>query len=753
MSLLRMSLAGALLICVIVLLRALALHRLPKTAFLLLWAIALARLLLPYALPSALSVYSLWARLAPAAEGAPAPAALQGFTAVAGTAAAAVPPPAAAPRAGLSIDPWRCAYFAGAAVCALFFAAAYCKCRREFRASLPLENECIDRWRAAHAPRRLSVRQSDRIAAPLTYGVFRPVILLPTDMDWTDEEALAYVLAHELTHIRRFDAVSKLLLTAAVCVHWFNPLAWVMYVLANRDLEISCDEAVIRRAGGKGAAYARALIRMEERKRGFAPLSSSFSRNAIEERIIAIMKLKKTSALAVLAAALLVAGTGVAFATTAAPRAKEPLDQPATSVTTADKLDMLSFTDPVTGETYYSVDGGKSYMTQAEKEALYPDVAVEWWTYEGYKAWLENEKIALQGMLGERGWTGGRGDFVWTQEIIDETIAMYEQTLADIAAGYKVSKTVNGSADTMLFMGTEEIWTANELPPIEEYAPFGLSLNQAENALYYQGEKVRWFEDSADLGDGGQASRCNYYREDGTVSLRTVRQPVANPDGSTDPFGPILRLEKLTASEAEARIKVYLTVDGVTSAVYAIPKEHTDGTEAALKTYAPFGLEYRMNPVTGDLRMSYQGKPVHCVSDSAAGLWIANNLHGSELPDGAIALEAVYETGRLTGLRETPDPCRGILQEATADGGDAEEGTPLPGMFDAYAPYGLRYEETVTADGTERSLYLDGHYVNHFSDLRPGGGVFSFGSTVQRADGIKVRTVYENGVLTGLEKA
>ena len=60
--------------------------------------------------------------------------------------------------------------------------------------------------------------------------MLRPVILLPKKTDWTDEEALRYVLEHEFVHIRRFDSVGKLLLIAAACVHWFNPLVWAMYV-------------------------------------------------------------------------------------------------------------------------------------------------------------------------------------------------------------------------------------------------------------------------------------------------------------------------------------------------------------------------------------------------------------------------------------------------------------------------------------------------------------------------------------------
>ena len=116
--------------------------------------------------------------------------------------------------------------------------------------------------------------------------------------------------------------MTKLVLTAALCIHWFNPLVWFMYLLANRDMELSCDEAVVRRFGEENkSAYARMLIRMEKTKSGLTPLCNSFSKSAIEERVTAIMKLRKTSFTALCAAAALVVGVTLVFATSAAEKA------------------------------------------------------------------------------------------------------------------------------------------------------------------------------------------------------------------------------------------------------------------------------------------------------------------------------------------------------------------------------------------------------------------------------------------------
>ena len=540
MKLLQMSLAGGVMILVITVIRALAIERLPKKTFLALWAAALARLLAPVSLSSALSIYSLLARRVPAAAEWTAVPALPDLPVAAETAAAAAAQQtASAPAAQAPV--WTIVWAVGVAVCAVVFAAAYGRCCREFRASFPVESEVTRRWLQSHPLRRtIAIRRSGRISSPLTFGVLRPVILMPKKTDWTDETALRYVLEHEFVHIQRFDVLSKLLLIAAICVHWFNPLVWVMYVLANRDLELSCDETVLRRFGGDvRAAYARVLIRMEAARGGFAPLCNHFGKNAIEERITAIMKTKRITIVSLGLAALLVAGTVTVFATSAqggtsgtpvkassafaeenaafagsggtAVESGVPL-QPdtdytaagisskgrlwyyaeeaaggcylhvrrdsagaisgvdvltkdqfreladrrmnAASDTTYEESTLMSYVDPADGRTYYSFDGGKTFepLTDAEFEARFPTPDVVWWTYDEYKAWLDNEKVELQSLLGQTG-----GDYTWTQQKIDETIALYESILKDIQNGVLYSKTVDGSDDVMLSMNPADI--------------------------------------------------------------------------------------------------------------------------------------------------------------------------------------------------------------------------------------------------------------------------------------------------------
>ena len=315
MSLFQMSVAGGVLILFIVVIRALAIHRLPKTTFLALWMIAALRLLLPFSIPLpfnihiGLDVFSDVVQELPSGNIA---STLPGDSPPSYDIGTAVPSPATE-----HISTFEILWLVGVLLLAIYFSISYFRSMRKFRMSIPDNTPYIQNWLTAHQiSRPLAVRSSDLISSPLTYGILHPVILLPKKLDRNDQVALKYVLTHEYVHIRRFDAITKILFAAVLCIHWFNPLVWVMYVLANRDMELSCDAWVIRMLGEKNrSSYALMLIKMEERRSGMSALCSHLGKNAISERIEAIMKFKKTSILACAFALVLVVGATTAFAT------------------------------------------------------------------------------------------------------------------------------------------------------------------------------------------------------------------------------------------------------------------------------------------------------------------------------------------------------------------------------------------------------------------------------------------------------
>ena len=317
MSLFQMSVAGGVLILFIVVIRALAIHRLPKTTFLALWMIAALRLLLPFSIPLTfnihigLDVFSDVVQELPSGNIA---STLPGDSPPSYDIGTAVPSPATE-----HISTFEILWLVGVLLLAIYFSISYFRSMRKFRMSIPDNTPYIQNWLTAHQiSRPLAVRSSDLISSPLTYGILHPVILLPKKLDRNDQVALKYVLTHEYVHIRRFDAITKILFAAVLCIHWFNPLVWVMYVLANRDMELSCDAWVIRMMGAKNrSSYALMLIKMEERRNGMSALCSHFGKNAITERIEAIMKFKKTSTIACALALVVVVGATTAFAASA----------------------------------------------------------------------------------------------------------------------------------------------------------------------------------------------------------------------------------------------------------------------------------------------------------------------------------------------------------------------------------------------------------------------------------------------------
>ncbi len=377
MSLLQMSFSGAVFITAVVMIRAAAINKLPKKTFLVLWELVMVRLLIPFSIPSVFSVYTLVTHgLSSAAL--PEVTTDYNMPVVEGVFAATggmEQPPADILS---SVSLWFIVWCAGMIPAALFFVISYLRCLMEFRTALPVRSHYVEKWLEQQTLKRpVLVRQSDRISTPLTYGIFRPVILMPKKTDWKNEKQLQYILTHEYVHIYRYDTVTKLLAACALCVHWFNPFVWVMYRLFNRDIELACDESVIRQFGEKSkSAYSLMLINMEAAKSGLLPFCNNFSKNAVEERITAIMKMKKTSLFAICIAAMLIVGVTTTFATSAAGSDRESNTVQGTDFSDEEFDKLLS--EPDTGR------GGQETIEEEQESREYPNG-----TEEDYRSLLE----------------------------------------------------------------------------------------------------------------------------------------------------------------------------------------------------------------------------------------------------------------------------------------------------------------------------------------------------------------------------
>ena len=516
LKIINMSISASWLILAVLILR-LVLKKAPKWVNVLLWGIVAVRLICPLSFESALSLIPSSETIPLDIEMAAKPTIDSGVPAinsVVNPVLSSFAPPQHVLTSANPLQIWipilNIIWLIGVGALLLYTAVSYWRLCRKVDTAVRYKG---------------NIFQSENVSSPFVLGIIKPRIYLPFNMNGQD---LEHVVAHEQAHIRRKDHWWKPLGFLLLTIHWFNPLAWAMFALANQDIELSCDEAVLKRLGCKREDYAMALIRLEEKRSISA--GAAFGRNAVRERIEVIMKFKKTTLAGIIVSACLIAGTTTAFAAVNSDgytREEVPAETETADVT---DLDSNEYAD------------------------------VEWWTYDEYKAWLEQEKKNIAELVkqGAAGWTQSSGDFIWTQDIADETIALYEQNLEDIKNGAHISKPVNGSYDDIVYsyyqvedgadvhLSTDESYqttaeedgtvyisddTTDAYTTIEhyisdeelysKYEKYGLTYR--DGRLYYNGEAVKYFDDTVAVDDT-ITEIIAYLDSDGTVALTAERE-------------------------------------------------------------------------------------------------------------------------------------------------------------------------------------------------------------------------------------
>ena len=294
-----MSVMCTVMIGLIVLLRKLAGDKLSPGCYLFLWMLAGLRLLVPIRVVSPFSIYQLLLISGETAatlqkityslqEGnLPTQWLTEPFTL-----------PTTMERAMQWEINWMCLlWLAGCAITLFVILYHHRKSRNLYAISLPAEDDFIRSWMASHPLRRTyQVRYNQRIAVPLTYGVLRPVILLPPYQSISEEE-LDMMLQHEWNHIRHGDILWQWLLVFLCSIHWFNPAVWLMMVLCRQDLELCCDCATVQQLQhSERKTYALLLLQQAANTAPPTPFFSQFcftGYQSMEERIQRIMKYKK----------------------------------------------------------------------------------------------------------------------------------------------------------------------------------------------------------------------------------------------------------------------------------------------------------------------------------------------------------------------------------------------------------------------------------------------------------------------------
>ena len=331
---LNLAVAASWLIAALLLLRPLLKKLAPKWVLCALWALVAVRLVCPVALQSDLSVYRLAgdavqssgqvtyfqdtgfcgdvryrpATLLPGVS-AETPSTPDSTVPDATTAADAIPQPQT-PARSVDMNLPSILWAVGIYVMLMLALAGYLSLREDVAASIPLEG---------------NVYLCDSIKSPFILGMFRPRIYLTSGMD---EAARVCVLRHERAHLRRGDHLWKPLGFLLLAVYWYNPLVWAAYILFCRDMELACDERVIRdMAAEERATYSQALLDCSRGRHWVAACPLAFGEVGVKTRVKAVLWYKKPAFWAVLAAVVVCAVVAVCFLTNPKGTENEESDQ------------------------------------------------------------------------------------------------------------------------------------------------------------------------------------------------------------------------------------------------------------------------------------------------------------------------------------------------------------------------------------------------------------------------------------------
>ena len=216
-------------------------------------------------------------------------------------------------------------WLAGIAAMLLYTAVSYFLLRRRVATAVLLRN---------------NIYQSENVDSPFVLGIIKPKIYLPFQMDGKN---LEHVIAHEESHIRRKDHWWKPFGFVLLALHWFNPLMWLGYILLCRDIELACDEKVIKEMDNENRAdYTQALVACSVNRRRIAACPLAFGEVGVKERVKSVMNYKKPAFWIIVAAVVTCVAVAVCFLT-------NPLNRVSLSELKSDEINMPGILDDITG--------------------------------------------------------------------------------------------------------------------------------------------------------------------------------------------------------------------------------------------------------------------------------------------------------------------------------------------------------------------------------------------------------------------
>ena len=303
LKIINMSISASWLVLAVLILR-FVLKKAPKWINVLLWGIVAIRLICPFFFESTLS-------LIPSAETIPlnigmdtTPTINSGISAI-NNAVNPIISQSNTPMAGASVNLlqitigiYEYIWIFGMIALALYTAISYWRLRRKVDTAVRYKD---------------NIFQSENVSFPFVLGIIKPRIYLPFKMNG---QYLEYVVAHEQAHICRKDHWWKPLGFLLLMIHWFNPLMWLAYVLLCRDIELACDEKVIKELGNEQRGdYTQALVACSVNRRMIAACPLAFGEVSVKERVKSVMNYKKPAFWVIIISVIVCVGVAVCFLT------------------------------------------------------------------------------------------------------------------------------------------------------------------------------------------------------------------------------------------------------------------------------------------------------------------------------------------------------------------------------------------------------------------------------------------------------
>ena len=303
LKIINMSISASWLVLAVLILR-FVLKKAPKWINVLLWGIVAIRLICPFSFESPLS-------LIPSAETIPlnigmdsTPTINSGISAI-NNAVNPIISQSNTPMAGASINPlqitigiYEYIWIFGMIALALYTAISYWRLHRKVDTAVRYKD---------------NIFQSENVSFPFVLGIIKPRIYLPFKMNG---QYLEHVVAHEQAHICRKDHWWKPLGFLLLMIHWFNPLMWLAYVLLCRDIELACDEKVIKELGNEQRGdYTQALVACSINRRMIAACPLAFGEVSVKERVKSVMNYKKPAFWVIIISVIVCVGVAVCFLT------------------------------------------------------------------------------------------------------------------------------------------------------------------------------------------------------------------------------------------------------------------------------------------------------------------------------------------------------------------------------------------------------------------------------------------------------